>query len=394
MSLRLGLILCSVLSGGLALPWVVQGADPPPISFQTVVGERFRIWDQNLDGLLTSEETSKLVLNPGIKGREAAAVAAIHVSFRRAGAPAGLSIFDLLQPSDKPAERRDVDDHKVHFAADYARFDRHVRELPRQIFTIAAAPALDGMAQGKLGDCYLVAVVGAAVHRDPKSVRDMFRIQLDGSNELLFPNGERLKVPALTDGEIMLGSSAENQGLWLNVLEKAYGQLRLRQQGAGPGPGELELDIIARGGDAQHTLSLLTGRDAQWIPFQPRTPRNSPPPSYTRRLALREQFRTQLIGALRRRQLVCVSTPKIRLPPGIIPGHDYALLDFDPLTNVAHLWNPWGVTYSFTPQGDHPGLEHGYEVRRGHFEMPFDDFIKVFNGIWCEAVEPPLPGGK
>ena len=47
--------------------------------------------------------------------------------------------------------------------------------------------------------------------------------QSDGSCEVVFFSGEKITVPKLTDAQVALGSSAGNQGLWLNVLEEAYG---------------------------------------------------------------------------------------------------------------------------------------------------------------------------
>ncbi|HEY3965139.1 MAG TPA: C2 family cysteine protease [Planctomycetaceae bacterium] len=378
-----------VLAAWAGWPHAAQ-ADRPAVSFQKVVEDRFRYWDRDHDGVLTALEVDRLVQDREIQGNEAAAIAAIHVGFRAAEAPSRLSPADLLRASDKQSERRDKDDHHFHFAADYATFDRHVHELPRQIFTVANAPSLEGIAQGKLGDCYLVAVVGAAVHRDPRTVRNMFRIHIDGSNEIAFPNGQMLKVPPLTDAEIMLGSSAANQGLWLNVLEKAYGQLKLQIPQSARSLADLDLDVIARGGDALQTLSLLTGHKADWNPFHPGKTNDNSQPTPAQIVAARDQLHARLAEAAAHRRLVCISSPKTKLPPGVISGHDYAMLGYDSKLKTVHVWNPWGRTYNFTPKGERHGLEHGYVVQKGHFDIPLDDFAHVFNGVWFETQEPLL----
>jgi hypothetical protein len=105
-------------------------------------------------------------------------------------------------------------------------------------------------------------------------------------------------------------------------------------------------------------------------------------------VAIRDQLHVNLADAAIHKRLVCISSPKTKLPPGLVSGHDYAMLGYDSKQRIVHVWNPWGRTYDYTPKGDRHGLESGYLVKKGHFDVPLDDFVHVFNGVWYETHDP------
>src|SRR5271155_4993312 len=47
-------------------------------SFTKIVQRNFEKWDRNRDGHLSADEIDRLIFDPAVSGREAAAVAAIH----------------------------------------------------------------------------------------------------------------------------------------------------------------------------------------------------------------------------------------------------------------------------------------------------------------------------
>ena len=57
---------------------------------------------------------------------------------------------------------------------------------------------------------------------------------------------------------ISLSSSAGQQGVWLNVLEKVFGELKIATSKK-VHRDNIGLDAIGKGGDADDTISLLTG---------------------------------------------------------------------------------------------------------------------------------------
>lgn len=365
--------------------------DHKPQPFAAVVEANFARWDSNHDGKLTAVEVDKAVGDHAVTGDAAAAVAAVHVRFRSANPPAALTKADLLAAAAHPAAevRRDKDQAKAAFTS-YPSYARHVASAPRKLFTGPGAPTLEGMAQGHLGDCYFVSAVGAAVHRNPQAVRRTFREHPDGSVEVVFPNGRSARVGRLTDAEIALGSTAGPQGAWLNVLEKAFGELKIdTPRSKDRRAGDIDLDVIARGGDADETIALLTGFKANFGPI--RKGHGTPPPDHELP-ALQVRLHNLLHAAATQHALVCAGTSHTgKSPPGVVSGHDYAVLGYDAGTKTVHVWNPWGQGYNFEPKGGPPGLDHGYEVKAGRFDVPLHDFVRIYEGVYYET---RLPAGR
>ena len=82
-----------------------------------------------------------------------------------------------------------------------------------------------------MGDCYLLGPIAGAVHLAPQAIRDMIHPARNEGFEVAFGNGEKIRVPALTDAELLLGAKMDaSHGIWLAVLEKAYGIIRARDR--------------------------------------------------------------------------------------------------------------------------------------------------------------------
>lgn len=367
-------------------------AEHKPESFAAVVEANFSRWDANRDGKLTAEEVDKAVFSPAVTGDAAAAVAAIHVHLRAPHAPASVTEAELTRGGKSETARRDKDDKGSHFSADYAGFAHHIATAPRQVFAAESAPTLEGMSQGRLGDCYFVSAIGAAVHRNPQAVRRMFHDHPDGSVEVAFPNGRTVRVGKLTDAEIALGSTAHEQGLWLNVLEKAFGELKIRTPRAKKHEGDIDLDVIARGGDADQTISLLTGHKASYGPIRKGKGKELPPPAEHEAAEIQTRLNELLREAAGQHALVCAGTSGGKLPPGVISDHDYAVLGYDSGSRTVTVWNPWGQNHPLK-EGS-PGLERGYEVKGGKFTVPLHDFVRIFEGVYYETRTPDARGRR
>ena len=368
----------------LAAPVALAG--PPdhkqPHTVVAVVESHFARWDKNRDGKLSREEIDAAVGNSGVTGEEAAAAAALHVYFRNNAKADPLTLAFVADSAKKsvPAERRDLVQKSQHFQSDYERFRNHIRTAPHDLFT-GAAPHLKGMSQGALGDCYFVSVVGAAVYAHRQRVLQMFRPAKDGACELDFPDGTKVLVRKLTDAQIALGSTAGEQGLWLNVLEEGFGQVRFART-AKKQPGDIPLDVISRGGDPATAISLLTGHKTQYVEVL----------KHANDHAATGRLRTTMIASSKARLLMDCGTPEKGTPPGIPGGHCYAVLGFDAATDTVHLWNPWGNT--FQPKHEPHGLQNGYPVKDGRFDVPLGDFVKIFGYFDWETHEPLNPAPK
>jgi len=357
-----------------------------PINFAEIVSRNFANWDRNRDGILSAEEIDGLVKNPKVTGTTAAAVAAIHRYFRSDKAPAGVSEYDLTVRSDAPSGRRDVNQHRPRFNSDYSAFCRHLKAVPRRVFTEDECPKLLGMSQGRLGDCYFVSTIGAAVRLDRQAVRRMLHVRPDGSTDVVFPGGRSVHVNRLTDAEIALGSTAGDQGLWLNILEKALAKVFAELPTTKKLAADIDLDLISRGGSSARVITLLTGHAATVNRIWQRKGKAYVAPTNADLPKLRTRFHDLFCRLMEEGSLMCAGTPATgKFPPGIVSHHSYAILSYDPENQVVHLWNPWGN--KFEPKGPRIGLAYGYPTRNGRFEMPLEDFLRVFASVHSESPE-------
>jgi hypothetical protein len=74
------------------------------------------------------------------------------------------------------------------------------------------------------------------------------------------------------------------------------------------------------------------------------------------------------------------------IPPGFVGRHAYAVLGYDQTSQMVTVWNPHGK--DFTPKMSPRGPQHGYPVKNGVFQIPLDDFMRVFNAVTYETSAP------
>ena len=382
---RVGTSIILVLGAALAPTHGLDAEAAPgdPGGFAAQVTAHFEEWDLDRDGALSFFELGRLVPAVRIKGEAAAALAAIHRIRRRGKNPtwhhAAFTLSSILIGEDGERGDRKIR-HRPAFERNYRQCLAHLRATRRELFA-PGAPSLRGIHQGPLGDCYLIGAVGAVVNRDPETLRAMIDPLPDGTFLVRFPGGPVILVSSVSDAEIMLGSSDGDQGIWLNVIEKAYGQRVLADRRR----DVPAIDALWGARTATETLQLFTGRAGYRLRFRPRGSPHVPDRALV--AALSSPARAILIAAKRDRRLTCCGTTKAAAPPGIAPNHSYAVLGYDPARDVVHVWNPWGNEFQFTPAGP-PGLEAGYPVQDGHFSVTLDDFIRIFAAMTHESRTP------
>jgi len=110
-------------------------------------------------------------------------------------------------------------------------------------------------------------------------------------------------------------------------------------------------------------------------------------PSIPPRWAFRETGVSCGRNRVRKRRLVCTITNNDKAPPGIANNHAYAILGYDVHERHVKVFNPRGN--NFTPNGP-PGTANGYATKNGRFNVPLDQFQKVFSDVLYET-DRPLP---
>jgi hypothetical protein len=251
------------------------------------------------------------------------------------------------------------------------------------------------------------------VRHDAAAVRSMI-VPVDERSgyDVHFGNGRTIRVAPLTDAEVAISSTtadrssdAGGEGLWLAVLEKAFGTMRM-----GDSPSryatESATDAIAKGGSTGTSIQLLTGHRADrialkrpvrgWVPDEmdrnkkrvPVAPGTVIPMEPAGDLdALERKVREGVEKTLGAGRLVAAGTGEEKQPPGMSPKHAYAVLAFNASSGTFTIWNPHGNT--FRPRGE-AGLINGYPTKAGVFEMPVHDFVRVFSGVTLETDHPTI----
>ncbi len=378
MPLRSLALFGCLLAAGSAL------GQPLGTGFRDAVTAKYDGWVKAAPGgTLTPARVAALVNSDKLTGDEAAAVAAVHRYFRDNPGATATSKAWLLDAAARPGGygRRDQPSTLPLLEEQFRLGREHLQAVPRKLF-VADAPRRAGIEQGTLGDCYLLAAVGAAVSARPAAVRELFRPLPGGGYEVTFPGAGKVTVPPPTDARLALGSSAGAQGLWLNVLEEAFARLPADRKKA----DAVCLDAISRGGDPGAAIVALTGHKVSYYWTRPPKGKGAAKPDEIKTAA---DLRPLLKAAQADRRLVCVGTAKsAAAAPGVVSCHAHAVLGFDAATDRVRVWNPWGN--SFDPESM-SGLAGGFTVADGEFSLTVPEFVRVFE---CVSVETDRPLGK
>ncbi len=340
----------------------------PTSSVLTVVRAEFAGWDRDRDGKLTVAEVDLAVLDPTVRGARAAALAVIKAIERRNSdgerATPPLTLADLAQyEAERNAGESDDDDYEEWFDHYRRKLDATSRELFPQ-----SEPRVLRIKQGDLGDCFCLAVIASAVHRDPTAFARGISRNADGTYTVRFGGHADVVITAPTDTEIAINSSARENGLWLTVYEKACGTVANRF--TPPGKRTVEpTDSIAYGGLASDVIALVTGHACQSV--------ERTDGELAQALAAGTRGRHLMYTTLRR---------DIDEPAGLISGHVYAVLAYDSVARRVTVFDPRG--HDHRPTGD-VGVEHGFPTRDGVLEVSLDDFVRVFDGVGIEDRDTP-----
>ncbi len=381
MTLRLSIVLCLL---SLAAPG--RGASPttaassPARGFLDQVREHFAAWDADRDGVLSKDEIERAVDDPANKGPAAAAAAALRraIVANPDFVPVTLDRLATSRPEGGEDDSKAPNCDAMYHAA-LARIDGTHRELFR-----SGLPHVETLAQGRLGDCFLLASLGTVAAAQPERLKKMVEQLPDGQIAVHFATGQTVTLPPPTDAEIALGARTGDDGVWANVFERAIGHVLLERQKAAR--HHTPFGIIGVGGSPHVPLALLTGHGYRRIGCKEF--RGGELEGAEREAKLQE-LRDQLAEAFRAGRLVVGGTgpakPGETRVPGLYFNHSYGILNYDPKADVVTFWNPMGN--HFAPEG-RPGLEHGYATSHGRFEVPLAEAVMWFGAFSIEGEEP------
>lgn len=335
--------------------------------FVETVLTNFSAWDVNGNGRLDAKELTRALQDPAVKGKAAAAVAALKTSVDS-------DKKSLLPPLTRDYfQSADVTLEKLASAFS-ASEERLQAAAGKPIFTLAG-PTLAGCKQAHHGDCYLIAATGTIIYRDPKRISQMFEPGPgDSQYRVQFPDGMRVTVPALTEGELALPGTPTENGLWLRMLEKAWGVRKMLRIAGKVDPAIEPSDVID--GPIPHdvTIEAMTGHRAKRYDLAGSKGTITPV----------AELRSVIRDGISHHHPMTADVVDSSVP-GIVRHHAYAVLDYDAKSDVIYLWNP--LVINFTPSGPE-GQTHGYKTINGRFQMPLDDFQTIFEDVKIESATP------
>jgi hypothetical protein len=344
--------------------------------FRQLFATLFSQWDSNGDGVLDLKELNAAIEDPNVCGSDAAIAVYLHrhLQVDKEGQATGLTLSEVLALADDPNIQKNISGKAWHIVA-----------INHSLFA-PSDPNLATFHQGGIGDCYLLAVIGTFVYHHPATVRTMIQIQTNGGFQVQFGNGRNVNVPPLTDAELILGASeGRDHGVWLSVLEKAYAQIDLENKEHRLGTNieadaAVDTDFIGHGGYYAPVIGLLSGHRAdgaslgRWVK---QDPQGGLERAHTLLAKLSVEHKLMATGV--------TGDKSIRLPRGIVHGHVYGVLGYNPATRMVMVFNPWGN--QVRPKGP-PGLANGYPTNHGIFQVPLSDFIQLFAGFTYESDRP------
>jgi hypothetical protein len=325
--------------------------------FLDLLKANFDAWDINHDGRLTRAEVELDMQNPKIKGDSAAALAALKWGMSGAdpAAPKEISLadFDAMEATLATGKKLDRP-YLPHFVDGRKKLQAEQRKLFSE-----GAPHLAAIRQDSTSDCYFNSAVGSLAQASPQTIVKLIQQNPDGTFTVTFPGKAAERIPAPTDAEIA-GYTDASDGIWFNVLEKAYAKIRpIDPKSATSEP----LDAAALiGGDENGTMALVSGHQTKVTRF----PLTSNRPADANFL---QQVRADLTGAFHDHRAVV--TAKYH--------HAFAVVAFDPRIDTVTIHNPYdGNGGEGMPDGE-SDISSG-----GFFSISTEKFVENFKSMGVE----------
>lgn len=367
---------------------VTTATQPAAGGFLGQVTSHFAAWDRDHDGVLSANEIELAVHDPAVQGPAAAAATALRRAVR---ADSTLKPFTLAQITDyagtKAAPGRSPTDGTTpRFDVLFDAATKKIAAANKELFP-ADSPKLDTLGQGRLGDCFLLASLGAVVEADPARLRRLMRPTPDGKVAVSFGDGREMVVQPPTDAELAIGASTRGTGTWANVYELMVGERYLERQKT---PRHATpLSIVGVGGSPHTPLGFVTGHTCARLGCEAFQKNDLSPADREAKL---DHLRDKLVAAKKAGKLIVggtgpLSGSQVKVP-GLYYNHSYAVLNYDRATDKVSFWNPMGN--GFTPKGP-PSLEHGYPMSHGRFDCPLLEAVMWFGSFSVETDDAVKP---
>lgn len=278
--------------------------------------------------------------------------------------------------------------------------------------------------QGLLCDCNFLATIASFINQPSGRRRlvEMIKPQSDGGYVVTFPgdNSTPVKISALSPIELSYYAHTQNKegntaGLWLPVLEKAYGEYRIEHQSLpehawrcfkhgvfegrwtstpmypGWGASFGSKDNVASTLLTGHAVSELATSDYELGEFglgkRYATPRQVM--SWFRRAKVMDTFLNEqnasLLDVSSGKAIATATTEQQTncTQVGLRNKHAYSVTGYDCVNKQIYLYDPYGNT-------DYDSVDGKVIKRNGHFILTLQEFNKYFSHLNVEKVSPTV----
>jgi hypothetical protein len=221
----------------------------------------------------------------------------------------------------------------------------------------------EAIQQGFVGNCILLAALGAIVAFNPQMVSRMIEKNSDDSYTVSFPGNRDhpITIQCPTIVELAIYARSTDWGFWPAVIEKAYGTYMQEMAFI---PKHVAAENTAVPEYWNEVFELLTGQKGK----RQLTSDASP-----------EELKSILTKAFKEGRAVTaasnISPYKRTFVESIPTNHAYAVIGWEPQTSKITLRNPWGSEADHTPNQDDTEIDGDVE---GTFTINFDQFIANF----------------
>ena len=234
----------------------------------------------------------------------------------------------------------------------------------------------EGVRQGDINDCYFASSLASVAQTHPDLIKDAIKQNSDGSFDVRFKGfgGETIRVPALTKAEADAHFKITEHGAWAPIMEKAFGtflkqhpELRskfLSDSAPKVASGADPAAWADGGGRASYALELLTGYPASGVPIR-----------HSGDTEASQSALTDAMETPRKAVVAGIATDNpIAQSAGLLPGHEYSVLNYNKETKELTLRDPYGAK--------HPALgDKGRADSKGIIKMNLAEFTKIFDEL-------------
>lgn len=336
---------------------------------------------------ITIEELQKSIGDPSITGTQAQMLALFKARLEK--------FVELDPPSDPNAEKRislaaiqkfhelqkqvkegkTNDENSIAFVNEVDDLMKDMRQVlkdtSRKLYADEKEPVssvkMECVKQGPIGNCYFYGAVGAVLAADPSAITRLIKEEADGTYTVRFPGKRAVNVKAPSDAEIFLFPKPGKDGVWMWVLEKAYGQYCMNDKFCQQWRkmlGREQTHVAQENTEGPSLfddgLKFLTGKSIEWT-F------NLKPENMISQLEL-------LASENPKRPITADASFNVKVGKGApVWGHTYSVISYNKDTATIVLRNPWGSSP--------PDNANVKDLGDGKFSMSAAEFCQYFNRI-------------